>query len=54
MNPTGIDRVFAGSIPRIYEQHLVPLIFERYAADLAARVARHRPSHVLKIAAAAK
>ena len=28
------DKVFAGSIPKLYETHLVPLIFEPYAADL--------------------
>ena len=33
------DKVFAGSIPEIYDSYLVPLIFEAFAADLA-RVAR--------------
>ena len=32
------DKVFAGSIPKIYDTHLVPLIFEPYAADLAQRL----------------
>jgi ubiquinone/menaquinone biosynthesis C-methylase UbiE len=45
------DRLFAGSIPQIYEQYLVPLIFEPYAADLAARIALRTPSSVLEIAA---
>ena len=45
------DRVFAGSIPQIYERHLVPLIFEPCAADLAARVAMLRPARVLELAA---
>ena len=31
------DKVFAGSIPEIYDRFLVPLIFESYARDLAAR-----------------
>lgn len=45
------DKVFAGSIPKVYETYLVPLIFEPYAADLATRL-RSRPlSHVLEIAA---
>ena len=45
------DKVFAGSIPEIYDTHLVPLIFEPYAADLANRL-RSRPlSRVLEIAA---
>ena len=30
--------VFAGSIPENYQRYLVPLIFEDYARDLAARV----------------
>ena len=46
-----VDRFFAGSIPQLYEQYLVPLIFEPYAADLAARVALRNPSSVLEIAA---
>ena len=33
------DKVFAGSIPEIYDRFLVPLIFEPYARDLAGRVA---------------
>jgi SAM-dependent methyltransferase len=45
------DTVFAGSIPQFYEHYLVPLIFEPYAADLARRVAEHRPASVLEIAA---
>jgi SAM-dependent methyltransferase len=45
------DKVFAGSIPRLYEEYLVPLIFEPYAEDLAARLARTPPARVLEIAA---
>jgi SAM-dependent methyltransferase len=45
------DRLFAGSIPQLYEQYLVPLIFEPCAVDLAARVALCRPASVLEIAA---
>jgi len=45
------DAVFAGSIPQMYEQYMVPLIFEPYAVDLAARVARCQPARVLEIAA---
>jgi SAM-dependent methyltransferase len=45
------DRAFAGSIPQLYEQHMVPLIFEPYAVDLASRVARHSPARVLELAA---
>ncbi len=44
------DKVFTGSIPRLYDEYLVPLIFEPYAADLAQRL-RSRPlSRVLEIA----
>jgi len=45
------DKVFAGSIPELYDTLLVPLIFEVYARDLAARVARFAPQNVLEIAA---
>ncbi len=46
-----IDKVFAGSIPRLYEDYFVPLIFAPYATDLAGRVAARRPARVLEIAA---
>lgn len=45
------DRLFTGSIPAIYDTYLVPLIFQVYADDLAARVADGAPSAVLEIAA---
>ena len=45
------DRLFAGSIPEIYDRFLVPLIFEAYALDLAERVARANPRDVLETAA---
>jgi ubiquinone/menaquinone biosynthesis C-methylase UbiE len=45
------DKVFAGSIPVIYDGLLVPLIFTYYARDLAARVAQSDPSRVLETAA---
>ena len=47
----GTDRVFAGSIPQLYERYFVPLIFEPYAVDLAARVAALAPRRVLEVAA---
>jgi len=51
MIAAGLDRVFAGSIPGLYESHLVPLIFEPYAVDLANRL-RSRPlARVLEVAA---
>jgi ubiquinone/menaquinone biosynthesis C-methylase UbiE len=45
------DKLFAGSIPEIYERYLVPLIFEAYAQDLAGRLARIEPRDVLETAA---
>lgn len=45
------DKVFVGSIPEIYDAYLVPLIFDAYAADLAARVADLRPYSILETAA---
>jgi SAM-dependent methyltransferase len=45
------DKNFAGSIPRLYEEHLVPLIFAPYAEDIADRVASRKPRRVLEIAA---
>jgi SAM-dependent methyltransferase len=51
LNHPDVDRVFAGSIPQLYERYLVPLIFEPYAADLSSRVALRQPSGVLEIGA---
>jgi SAM-dependent methyltransferase len=51
MNTSGTDKVFAGSVPALYETHLVPLIFEPYAVDIANRVAARNPASVLEIAA---
>ena len=45
------DRVFAGSIPALYNRYLGPLIFEPYALDLAARLADTKAGHVLETAA---
>ena len=45
------DKVFAGSIPKLYEEYLVPLIFQPYAADLASRLAQRPLARVLEIAA---
>ena len=47
----GTDHVFAGSIPQLYERYFVPLIFEPYAVDIAARVAALAPRRVLEVAA---
>lgn len=48
---TTTDKVFAGSIPEIYDQYMVPLIFEPYALDVASRIAESRPHDVLETAA---
>jgi ubiquinone/menaquinone biosynthesis C-methylase UbiE len=45
------DKLFAGSIPEIYDRFLVPLIFESYALDLAGRLAKTDPRDVLETAA---
>jgi ubiquinone/menaquinone biosynthesis C-methylase UbiE len=49
--PAGSDTRFAGSIPELYDRLLVPMIFEPYARDLAARVQALNPQTVLEIAA---
>ena len=48
---TDTDKVFAGSIPKLYDTYLVPLIFEPYAADLVNRLSSRSFSQVLEIAA---
>jgi SAM-dependent methyltransferase len=48
---SGFDQVFAGSIPALYEQYLVPLIFAPYAADLANRLRSLGALRILEIAA---
>ena len=51
MSSPDSDKVFTGSIPKLYETYLVPLIFEPYAADLANRLASRSLTRVLEIAA---
>lgn len=48
--PRDIDKVFTGSIAELYESHLVPLIFEPYAADLAQRLRQRALTRVLEVA----
>ena len=45
------DRLFAGSIPEIYDRFLAPLIFKSFADDLAVRVSDLKPQSVLETAA---
>src|ERR1700694_1411029 len=54
MTRNATDKIFAGSIPKLYESHLVPLIFEPYAVDIAQRLASRSPTRVLEIAAGAR
>jgi len=45
------DRVFRGSIPALYDEHLGPLIFAPYADDLASRLAGLGHDRILETAA---
>lgn len=51
MSEREADQSFVGSLPKIYQTHLVPLIFEPYAEDLANRLAARPVGRVLEIAA---
>jgi SAM-dependent methyltransferase len=46
-----VDKLFAGSIPALYDRHLGQLMFEPYAVDLAERIVRLQPGRLLEIAA---
>ncbi|MDP9421262.1 MAG: methyltransferase domain-containing protein [Pseudomonadota bacterium] len=48
---TATDTIFAGSIPAIYDQYMVPLIFAPYAKLVAERAARLQPRRILETAA---
>ena len=45
------DQLFAGSIPQLYDELLVPLIFDAHAADLAHRLTTRKVSALLEVAA---
>ena len=45
------DTKFTGSIPELYERHLVPLLFEPYAEDLARRLSYLKRGTLLEVAA---
>jgi len=51
MSHAASDATFAGPLPAFYQQYLVPLIFEPYAADLARRLTGRSLRRVLEIAA---
>jgi len=44
------DTAFAGSIPELYDRFLGPLLFRPYAEEVAARVSRWKPEHILETA----
>jgi ubiquinone/menaquinone biosynthesis C-methylase UbiE len=50
MSVAPTDKVFAGSIPKLYQSMMVPLIFEPYAADVVQRLANRRVSRILEVA----
>ncbi len=45
------DKIFAGSIPALYDRYLGPLIFEPYGIDLAVRLGDLAEGRLLEIAA---
>jgi ubiquinone/menaquinone biosynthesis C-methylase UbiE len=45
------DKIFAGSVPALYDRYLGPLIFGPYAMDLAERLVRLAPKRILETAA---
>jgi ubiquinone/menaquinone biosynthesis C-methylase UbiE len=45
------DAKFTGSIPELYDRHMVPLLFEPYAEDLARRLGDLRRGTLLEVAA---
>lgn len=45
------DRLFAGSIPALYERYMGPMLFEPYAADLAGHLADLEAGRLLETAA---
>ncbi len=51
MSSPDTDKVFSGSVAKLYETYLVPLIFEPYAVDLVNRLASRPLTRVLEIAA---
>ena len=51
MPASAANSQFLGSIPQLYEQYLVPLIFEPYAAELAERIRGRHLEAVLEVAA---
>lgn len=48
---TETDAIFSGSVPALYEQYLVPLLFEPYSVDLSKRLGDLQQGLVLEVAA---
>jgi ubiquinone/menaquinone biosynthesis C-methylase UbiE len=46
-----MNRSFSGSMPELYDRFLVPLQFEPFAQDLAARLGKLTSGHLLEVAA---
>ena len=51
MTDSASDKIFTGAVPKLYEMHMVPLIFAPYATDLAGRLVARPLARVLEIAA---
>jgi SAM-dependent methyltransferase len=51
MSASDSDKIFTGSVPKLYESYLVPLIFAPSALDLANRLASRPVKRVLEVAA---
>lgn len=51
MTTSNSDKQFAGSIPKLYDAYLVPMIFAPYAQDLVTRLKSINPSNILEVAA---
>lgn len=48
---TATDTVFAGSIPRLYDRYMVPMLFAPYAQEMARRAKAFAPASILETAA---
>ena len=51
MTNSPLDGLFAGSIPKLYDTYMVPLVFEPYAVDLVNRLRARPIARVLELAA---
>lgn len=45
------DGLFVGSIPQLYNQLMVPMLFDAYAADMAGQIVTLNPTNILETAA---